>query len=305
MRPMQVVSLILAWIGLAGAAGAAEPPTYADVAPILAARCVLCHAGPGAPAQLALDSLEGVRRGSSSGPVVKPGDAAGSELIRRITGASQPRMPLTGPPFLSDDEIGLLERWVAGGLQEGTAPAAASQVPATPPRPAPGEPVTYAHVAPIFATRCVKCHTANGLMGPAPEGLQLNSYAATLASGERARVVPGVPAASELLRRVRGQARPVMPFDGPPYLDAEEIALIEAWIAQGARSADGQTAPLPVGARVRLHGRLGPDWRLDGLPLVVDRGTRIDKSPGVGDYVQVRGRVGSDGSIVAERIRRR
>lgn len=52
-------------------------------------------------------------------------------------------------------------------------------------------------------------------MGALPEGYLLSSYAATLASGERARVVPGNPVASELVRRIRGQARPRMPYDGP------------------------------------------------------------------------------------------
>ena len=52
---------------------------------------------------------------------------------------------------------------------------------------------------------------------------------------ERARVVPGNPVASELVRRIRGQARPRMPYDGPPYLTDAEIDLIVAWIEQGAR----------------------------------------------------------------------
>lgn len=72
-------------------------------------------------------------------------------------------------------------------------------------------------------------------MGALPEGYLLSSYAATLASGERARVVPGNPAASELVRRIRGQARPHMPYDGPPYITDAEIDLIVAWIEQGAR----------------------------------------------------------------------
>ena len=142
-------------------------------------------------------------------------------------------------------------------------------------------------------------------MGPAPEGLRLTSYGQTLASGERARVVPGHPAASELVRRIRGQAQPRMPFDGPPYLSEAEIGLIEDWIAQGARNAEGTPAPVPRGARVRLHGTLSDSWRLDGLPLEVSRRTRLDKKPGPGDYVEVRGRLDADGRVVAERIRRR
>ena len=96
-----------------------------------------------------------------------------------------------------------------------------------------------------------------------------------------------------------------MPFDGPPYLDDNEIRLIEDWIAQGARDSEGASSPVPVGARVRLHGRLEAGNKLDGIALVIGRGTRIDKNPRPGDYVQVRGRVDQNGNIQVERLRRR
>ena len=96
-----------------------------------------------------------------------------------------------------------------------------------------------------------------------------------------------------------------MPFDGPPYLDDTEIKLITDWIEQGARDADGTKAALPVGAKVRLGGRLTGKWTLDGLPLFVDGNTRLEKVPSVGSYVEVRGVVQSNGSIRATRIRPR
>jgi len=229
----------------------------------------------------------------------KPQD---SELLQRLTGTRQPRMPMTGPPFLGNAEIALFERWIADGLQAGGEPPAPAAVA---PAQSSGGPVTWAQVAPLLARRCTKCHAPQGLMGPPPEGLRLTSHAETLASGERARVVPGAPEASELLRRIRGQARPRMPYDGPPWLEEAEIALIAAWIEQGARDAEGQPAPSPSGARLRLHGSLGANWTLDGLPLRIAPGTRIDKSPRPGDYVQVRGRWSEDGAVDVERLRRR
>lgn len=294
----------------AGPLAAEDAPavTYADVAPILGQHCVLCHNGAAAPLGLRLDALEGVLQGSTRGAVVKAGDAEGSELLRRVKGLSQPRMPMTGPPWLSDAEIALIERWVNDGLASGTSDAAAVEAPPpaqAPTRPGPGAAVTYLHVAPILAQRCAKCHTDNGLMGPAPEGLRLTSYAATLAVAERARVVPGRPEASELVRRIRGQARPRMPLDGPPYLGADQIELIEEWIRQGARNGSGQSAPIPAGARVRLHGTLGPGGRLDGLELLIGRGSRIDKNPAPGDYVEVRGKLDDQGRVVVERLRSR
>jgi mono/diheme cytochrome c family protein len=283
------------------AAGAA---TYDDLAPILAARCVMCHTGDAAPLGLRLDSYEGLAKGSQKGPVAKSGDPAGSELIRRLKGQSQPRMPMTGPPFLSDQEVALFESWISAGMPKGTAAAKPAVAPAAPARPKPGEQVTYAHVAPILAQRCAKCHAEQGLMGPAPEGYRLTSYEATVSAADRVRVVPGQPLASELVRRLRGWSLPRMPFDGPPFLSEEDIKLIEEWIRQGARDASGNPARMPVGARLRLGGNLGANWTLDGLPLEVG-GARIDKAPRPGDRVEVRGAVGPSGSVIVERLRRR
>ena len=297
--------LLLAVLASEARPQASGEATYAALAAILAERCVMCHSGDAAPAGLRLDSFEALLKGSLKGPVVKAGDPAASELIRRLRGTAQPRMPMTGPPFLPESQIALFERWVAAGLPRGDAARAETPVRAAPARPAPGEAVTYAHVAPIFAARCAKCHADKGVMGPAPEGYRLTSYAATLATVDRVRVVPGKPLASELVRRIRGQARPRMPFDGPPYLTDDEIRLIEDWITQGARSTEGVAAAVPTGAAMRLHGTLGARWQLDGLPLAVGARTRIDKAPAPGDYVEVRGRLGEAAVVEVERLRRR
>jgi mono/diheme cytochrome c family protein len=295
----------LPWIALLACLplpAAAQTTSWPDIGPLFAERCVMCHSGQSAAAGLRLDTLAGVRAGSTRGPVVKPGDPGASELMLRLTGERQPRMPVTGPPFLSPQEIALVERWIAGGLLGGEAPRA------TPPaatRPAAGEPVTWVHVAPVFARHCARCHTDDGQMGPPPEGYRLTSHAATLAADERVRVVPGNPAASELLRRIKGQAKPRMPFDGPPWLDAADVALIEAWIAQGARDAQGKAAPTPAGAKLRLHGRLDARGRLDGLEFSVPPGAPIDKSPRPGDYVRLEGQLDAQGKVVVERLRRR
>ena len=281
------------------AAHAQAAPTYAEVAPILRERCIVCHQGDAAPLGLKLDSYAGAMKGSQKGPVIKPGDARGSEVAKRVRGESLPRMPLTGPPWLSGEQIALIERWIAAGATEGAKPAA-SVAPAKEKRQ--GDPITYADVAPILIGRCAKCHTQNGLRGAAPEGYLLNSYAATVSAAERVRVVAGHPEASELVRRIRGQAQPRMPFDGPPYLAESEIRLVERWIAQGARDEQGKPARLPAGARVRLHGTLDANGALDGLEFDL-RGARLRAARG--DYVELRGTVQPDGSVRAERVRGR
>ena len=128
---------------------AASPTYHDDIAPLLANRCLVCHSGAQAPLGLRLDSLENLLRGSQRGPVVHAGDAAGSELLRRLTGSSQPRMPLSCPPFLEAAEIAMVERWINADLPAGnesmTRPAAAV--------PSLDEVVDYRHVEAILLRR--------------------------------------------------------------------------------------------------------------------------------------------------------
>jgi mono/diheme cytochrome c family protein len=285
-------------------ASSAAVVSYAEVADLFQTRCVMCHSGPNAASGLRLDSLAALRQGGNNGPVALAGQPDSSELVRRIKGVSQPRMPMTGPPFLADSEIDLIVSWIDAGMNDSPAPLTA----AAPEKRVAGEErlPNYAEVAAILGARCVKCHAERGLMGPPPEGYRLDSYAAALAGMERVRIVPGYPAASELIRRIKGQSQPRMPFDGPPFLDAQEIALITEWISAGAPDSMNRAGAYPMGARIRLNGVLTRQWQLDGgLDLHLSSRTRIDKAPGPGDTVEVRGRLGSNGSIDVDRIRRR
>ncbi len=296
------------WMSQAPQADTGQP-TYQDLAPLFNRRCVICHNGPGAPRKLQLDSYAHLLEGSENGPVVIAGRPEESELIRRVKGMSLPRMPLTGPPWLSESEISRLEAWIRAGMPEKPARGARPMVADSlnpPPVPPPGEGVvTFRHVEPIFRLRCQKCHQVRGLLGAPPEGFRVDSYSRLIASTDRARVVPGYPLASELVRRIRGLAHPRMPFDGPPYLEPDQIALIERWIREGARNASGKPAPYPTGARVRLHGTLSAQWALDGYPLQISSATRLKKAPVPGSYVEVRGRLRANGQIEVSRLRPR
>jgi hypothetical protein len=110
------------FIAIAASASPAQeaPPSWPAVAALLGTRCVMCHSGEHAAVELHLDSYEGVVAGSKNGPVVVSGDATASELIRRVRGESQPRMPFLSYP-LDADEIALLEDWIEAGLPEGEA----------------------------------------------------------------------------------------------------------------------------------------------------------------------------------------
>jgi uncharacterized membrane protein len=95
----------------------------------------------------------------------------------------------------------------------------------------------YSDVDRIFHARCLNCHAG---IRPAA-GLRLKTYANVIAGTKEGPViVKGNPAESELVKRVKGISSPRMPKDGPPWLSEKEIALIENWIAAGARDTEAR-----------------------------------------------------------------
>jgi hypothetical protein len=107
-------------LGLLLAAGplGAETTFYQDrIDPILERHCVVCHGPEKQKAGLRLDSFAWVMKGAESGAMVRPGNAAGSELYRRITlpATDEEVMPSEGKPLLSREEIRNVELWILGG----------------------------------------------------------------------------------------------------------------------------------------------------------------------------------------------
>jgi mono/diheme cytochrome c family protein len=109
---------LLAAVPCAAVAGDAAPTGWEEVSVIFAERCVMCHSAvAGASKGLRLDDYAAALHGSERGVVLIPGDAAGSELIRRLRGQSVPRMPFLSRP-LPEDQIALIESWIEAGLPE-------------------------------------------------------------------------------------------------------------------------------------------------------------------------------------------
>jgi hypothetical protein len=142
-------------------------------------------------------------------------------------------------------------------------------------------------------------------MGAPPEGLRLDSYANVIAGGERVALIPGKPDHSELIRRVEGNAGPRMPFDGPPWLEPEDIALLRRWVAGGAKDSEGKLAPIPVGREVRFRGKMTGPSSVDGALFESSGQIRINKNPEPGDQIEVRGTVDAEGNVRATRLRQR
>ena len=87
------------------------------VKPILAAHCYSCHGGLKQKNGLRLDTIEQMKKGGTSGPVIVPGISAKSLLIRQITNSvDAKRMP---PPSEGDRlkpaEVALIKAWIDQG----------------------------------------------------------------------------------------------------------------------------------------------------------------------------------------------
>jgi uncharacterized membrane protein len=90
---------------------------FDQVQPIFEQRCVKCHSGEDPAEGLRLTSYEEAMKGAGEEEVILPGQPEDSELVKRIKGEAEPRMPLNQAP-LSDDEIELIEQWIEDGAQE-------------------------------------------------------------------------------------------------------------------------------------------------------------------------------------------
>ena len=136
------------------------------------------------------------------------------------------------------------------GMSQGCAPSPASNAPIVP------ETVDFNfHVKPILSDRCFKCHGPDeqtreaDLRLDTPEG----AYAALKDDSTRFAIVPGNPAASEVIARINHpDPEERMPHpDSKLFLSEVEKQIIEKWIADGATWKEHwsfvrpEKAPLP------------------------------------------------------------
>lgn len=92
----------------------------------------------------------------------------------------------------------------------------------------------HTDVAPLLRDYCSGCHNDFDLEGD----FSVETFAALMKGGETEEetiVAPGKPDASFLLRTIRHTADPAMPPKKEPQPTAEEVAVIEKWIQQGAK----------------------------------------------------------------------
>jgi hypothetical protein len=200
----------------------AKTPAATRVRAILQESCVVCHNGKQAAANLKLDTFEGISMGGASGAVVVAGRPSDSLLFQRITTSERAlRMPPAGavvPPA----DIAVIKAWIEAGADGLT--IGARQI------------VTDGDfrrdVEPVFRSFCYGCHS-----GPTPKaGLRLDAEAPAMRGGVGGPVItPGDSARSRLIQRIEGVGgEPRMPLGRTP-LSAHQIAMLRAWIDQGAK----------------------------------------------------------------------
>ncbi|WP_225444016.1 PSD1 and planctomycete cytochrome C domain-containing protein [Echinicola arenosa] len=90
----------------------------AEVRPILNSKCITCHGGVKQSGDFSLlFESEALAATKSGHPAIIPGDAEGSEMIKRILEDDpEQRMPPEGPA-LSKDEVNILKKWINQGAK--------------------------------------------------------------------------------------------------------------------------------------------------------------------------------------------
>lgn len=99
-------------------------------------------------------------------------------------------------------------------------------------------PVSFANdVQPIINKHCIECHMKGG-KGNVASGFLVESYASVMKGTKFGPViVPGDPLSSSLYRLVAGEVdQSIRMPHGKDPIPQQEIATIEAWIAQGAKN---------------------------------------------------------------------
>ena len=103
---------------------AQEHLTQNDVLPILEKNCFQCHGEALQMKNLDLRTREAMLKGGDAGPVVTPGNAEESLLYLRVSGKSEPKMPMAPVPPLSEHDMLVLKGWIDQGAIWGEATTA-------------------------------------------------------------------------------------------------------------------------------------------------------------------------------------
>ncbi len=113
-----------AGLALLGLAGCEAKVSYSkDVQPILQANCLSCHHEGGAGFEasgFSMATYEDLMKGTRNGPMIVPGDSAGSNIIVLMEGRADPsiRMPHGSAKKVSQADIDTIRLWIDQGANK-------------------------------------------------------------------------------------------------------------------------------------------------------------------------------------------
>jgi WD40 repeat protein len=110
---------VLLILAAAGPVPAQQAPSYArQIRPFLTRYCLECHNGTDTEGGLNLETYRGLLAGGDHGPVLSPGKADASRLVRMVEGKGRPAMPPKKAKQPRPEEVALLHAWVDAGARE-------------------------------------------------------------------------------------------------------------------------------------------------------------------------------------------
>ena len=216
---------------------------YAEqIRPLLEKQCESCHAGATRQGGLDVSTRAGLLQGGGRGAAVVPGRAKDSLLYKLITHQEEPHMPPRAAK-LAAETAALVALWIDLGAPDEHAPVQAAALPANDP--------LFEKVRPVLETQCLACH--GGKFKQA--GLDVSSRASLLrgSDGGKQVVMPGNAAASLLMKKLRHEHEPGMPFQGQK-LSEETIAAFAAWVNAKAPYSSDLRPPQSSNEKAFLHG---------------------------------------------------
>jgi len=254
---------------------------------ILQTYCVDCHGPKKSKGRLRLDQLEYALKGGKNGPALVLGNAAKSEMIRRIKLPKDDvdAMPTKGKrPTVA--EIKLLEDWINAESAKGNNSLNRISVNKVQSRAIlddwmepPVQPIINStlseeqiaelniKVRSILAHSCYSCHNATKTKG----GLRLDKKEFIFKGGEDGPViVAGSPETSDLIRRIKLPEGhdDAMPTKGK-RVAKEDIELLEYWIKTGATWPSGPEKSLYRVAELAPRNPVVPSVK--GIEHPIDR----------------------------------
>lgn len=263
-RPLFALILLLA-VEAAGSDGATADKAAdrksnsvfeADVLPILQRKCLSCHGEKVQKSELNLSSQAGIRKGSSSGPVLLAGKPDDSLLFQVIHDELMP--PPDNGEALTPEESNVLKEWIEAGARFSK-------------EDGPGESrITEREISQIMFLRCTVCHNGRVKEG----GLDLRSRAAMLQGGKTGPAINlEQPAESLLLKKIHaGEMPPLRRLTSVSIkvIEKSEIEKVTRWIELGAPPAPATSSQEPgeMESEVTEEDRQFWSFKAPGLPEI-------------------------------------